>query len=47
MSLVFPHMGVSDMFTSNLSWTPMNTSVSSETNVVARILVPNLPALAT
>ena len=41
--------GNSPMFTSNLSWTSFKTlaSVSSETNVIARPLVPNLPARAT
>ena len=41
--------GSSVMFTSNLSWTEFNTfaSFSSLTNVIAKPLVPNLPARAT
>ena len=41
--------GSSPMFTSNLSWTSFKTlaSVSSDTKVIARPFVPNLPARAT
>ena len=41
--------GSSPMFTSKRSWTSFKTlaSVSSETNVIARPFVPNLPARAT